>query len=54
MTDVMPMVMAKHPIIKREPNECSYPQCNQHFGHIKVTHNRYSYLLGVYASSKRL
>jgi hypothetical protein len=53
MMDVAPMV-GKRPIMKREPNEGSYPQCNHHFGHIKVTHNRYSYLLGVYASSERL
>ena len=54
MMDVAPMVVGKHPVIKRKPNESSYPQCNQYFGHIKVTHNRYSYLLGVYASSERL
>jgi hypothetical protein len=54
MTDVMSMVMANRPIMKGEPNESSYPQCNQYFGHIEVTHNRYSYLSAVYAASKRL
>ena len=54
MTGVMPMVVGKRPIMKGEPNESSHTQRDQHFGHIEVTHYRYSYLSGVYASSKRL
>ncbi len=37
------MMMAKRPIVKRQPNEGRYTQCNQHFGHIEVTHFRYSF-----------
>ena len=38
MANVISVVMSNRPVMKRKPDEGCYPQCNQYFGHIEVTH----------------